>query len=67
MIVDPSGYRKLQNLPPGMCLGFAKMIGYGILPESLDSSDEEPPQPIIVERPPPIRVRRRLNLLDRHR
>ncbi len=32
-----------------------------------DSSDEEPPQPIIVERPPPIRVRRRLNLLDRHR
>ena len=32
-----------------------------------DSSDEEPPQPIIVERPPPIRVRRRLNLLDRRR
>ena len=32
-----------------------------------DSSDEEQPQPIIVERPPPIRVRRRLNLLDRHR
>ena len=33
-----------------------------------DSSDDESPQqPIIVERPPPIRVRRRLNLLDRHR
>ena len=27
----------------------------------------EPPQPIVIERPPPIRVRRRLNLLDRHR
>lgn len=32
-----------------------------------DSSDEEPPQPIVIERPPPVRVRRRLNLLDRHR
>ena len=32
-----------------------------------DSSDDEPQQPIFVERPPPIRVRRRLNLLDRHR
>ena len=31
------------------------------------SSDEEEPQPVYIERPPPIRVRRRLNLLDRYK
>ena len=31
------------------------------------SSDEEEPQPIYIERPPPMRVRRRLNLLDRYK